>query len=356
MSPKHGRSRARLGIATVIALAVAAAVAVPLALANTATPTSSHSTWSYVKGSSGPIRVTVRGNWNWVTQSCATKGGVSSTDVNGHYAIGLAGSWNDSTTPNTLTGKATDGTPVTLHVGNKMDQVLVNYCKNTTASSPYPRGTFSVSHRYSSLSAFEHAVPNAHVCLNGYDIHQQTKTDDWNPGKNGDNTLKAGQYVLSTMCSTAQPATQSPAIRLVKLERVGTNGDYVRGPVSGTPGQTVEYEMVVRNTGNVTLDQVTLRDPHCDAGTLSQTSTITLAPGASYTYFCSHVLTKADNPQFVNTATVHGHNASASSSVSAASSVSASSHVATLVGAVKGVRHTAKPVKKPAVKAASFTG
>lgn len=191
-----------------LVLVIAAAIAVPFAFANTATPTTSHSTWKYTSGNSGPITVTVTGHWNWVSQSCAQGKTLSSTDVNGHYAIGYAGSWNDSSTPYTLTGKATDGTAVTLHVGKTMDQSIVNFCKGATASNPYPTGTFTISHDYPSLAAFQADVPNGHVCVNGYDIHQQDSTsNDWNPGLNGDNTLKAGQYVTSAMCSTAKQVT-----------------------------------------------------------------------------------------------------------------------------------------------------
>lgn len=363
MSFKHGRGpRVRLGLATLLALGVAAAVAVPLALANTATPTTSHATWSYVNGSSGPVEVVVTGSWNWPTQSCAQgapKGSVSHTDVNGHYAIGFAGSWNDATTPNTLTGKATNGQQVTLHVGNKMDQAIVDYCRNATASNPYPTGTYRIKHRYASLSAFRTDVPNANVCVNAYDIHQQSKTDDWNPGKNGDNTLQAHQYVLSEMCMTAAQAggTAKPALRIVKLERVGTTGPFVRGPVSAKVGDTIYYEMVVRNTGNTTLD-VTLSDAHCDSGTLAPTTAVTLAAGAREIYYCSHELTSSDVPQFVNTATALGRSASASASAS--SSVRATSHVVANVSGVAAahrtvVRHRARPAK-PVTAAASFTG
>jgi hypothetical protein len=218
---KGRKPRARFSLAVMAALVVAAAVAVPLALANTATPTTSHSTWAYVNGgSSGPVKVVVTGDWNWVTQSCAEKGSVSTTDVNGHYAIGFAGSWNDSTTPNTLTGKATDGTPVTLHVSNSMDRVNPNYCRSATASNPYPVGSFELSHIYPSLAAFQADVPNGYVCVNAYDIHQQSKTDDFNPGKNSDNTLKAGQYVLSAMCTTAQQVTTSGTQGVQKVKKV----------------------------------------------------------------------------------------------------------------------------------------
>jgi hypothetical protein len=351
MSLKFGKSpRWRFGVALALTVGVAAALAVPLALANTATPTSSTATWSYTNGSSGPVHVVVTGPWNWVTQSCKSGSGVSQTNVNGHYAIGFAGSWNDSTTPNTLTGKDTNKNPVTLHVGNEMDQVIADYCKGTTTANPYPTGTFRISHNYPSLAAFQADVPNGDVCVNGYDIHPADQTNkDWNPGQNGDNTLKAGQYVSSAMCTTAQPANAQPDLSIVKYERLDPNGNWVRGPLTGKVGQTVYYEMVVKNTGNISLD-VVLSDPHCDAGTLSPTGTITLNPGDSQTYFCTHVLTKNDRPKYVNTATASGHNASVQSST-----VSASSSVTTRLAEVKGVHHVARP-PKPVVAPASFTG
>ena len=99
--------------------------------------------------------------------------------------------------------------------------------------------------------------------------------------------------------------------------------------ITGVVGQTVYYRMVVTNTGNTPLD-ITLSDPLCDSGTLTPTGSASLAPGASADYYCSHVLTTSDIPQFVNTATAHGQSANASSSVSASSKVTAN------VGAVKG--------------------
>lgn len=354
MSWKFGKSpRARFGVALAITVGVVAAVAVPLALANTATPTSTHATWSYANGSSGPVHVVVTGPWNWVTQSCKSGSGVSTTNVNGHYAIGFAGSWNDSTTPNTLTGKDTSGNPVTLHVGNTMDQSIVNWCANATAANPYPTGTFRISHDYPSLAAFQSAAPNGGICVNGYDIHKSDPSDkDWNPGQNGDNTLKAGQFVSSAMCTTATQADQNEDLGIIKYERLDSNGNFVRGPLTGKVGQTVQYKIVVTNTGNVSLD-VDLSDPHCDAGTIAPTGTVTLAPGDSQTYFCTHVLQKGDNPKYVNTATASGKNSSVSSST-----VTASSSVVTQVGAVKGVKvvhHHAKP-PKPVVAPANFTG
>ena len=352
----------------VAAAALVALVTVPLALANTATPTTSHATWSYVGGSSGPVDVTVTGDWNWPTQSCAQGGpkgggGVSATDVNGHYAIGFAGSWNDSTTPNTLTGKDVNGNPVTLHVGNTMDQSIVNYCEGTTAASPYPSGTYEITHQYPSYAAFQSSLTNGQVCVNAYDIHQQNNANDWNPGKNGDNTLQAHQFVLGSMCMTATPAAPpvpQPALQIQKVESVwGAGGTYVPGPVSAKVGDTVFYEMVVTNTGNTTLSE-TLSDPRCDAGTLSQTAPVTLVPGQSATYYCSHLLTSKDVPRFVNVATARGQ--SVDVQANAVSVNSAPAVVRVSAAGVKGahktlkrVTHKAKPAK-PVVRAASYTG
>jgi len=351
MSWKFGKSpRWRFGVALALTVGVAAALAVPLALANTATPTSSTATWSYKSGSSGAVHVVVTGPWNWVSQSCKSGSGVSTTNINGHYAIGFAGSWNDSTTPYTLTGKDTNKNPVTLHVGDTMDQVIADYCKDATTANPLPTGTFRISHDYPSLAAFRAAAPNGEVCVNGYDIHPADQTSkDWNPGQNGDNTLKAGQFVSSAMCSTATQAGQNEDLGIVKYERLGSSGNYVRGPLTGKIGQTVEYKIVVTNTGNVSLD-VDLSDPHCDAGTITPSATVTLAPGDSQTYYCSHVLQKGDGPKYTNTATASGKNSSVSSQT-----VTASSSVVTKLGGVKGVHHVAKP-PKPVVAPASFTG
>src|SRR5438477_350763 len=114
MPRKLGKSpRWRYGVALALILGVAAALVVPLALANTATPITTQSTWFYT-GNSGAVKVVVNGNWNWPTQSCMQGNTVSTTNTKGHYAVGFAGSWNDSTTPNTLTGKDTSGNTVTL--------------------------------------------------------------------------------------------------------------------------------------------------------------------------------------------------------------------------------------------------
>src|SRR5579862_212079 len=209
----------------VLAVAVAALIAAPLAFENAGDPDSAVATWSYVAGNSGPITVKVTGQWSWGdnsiqgggqdSQSCFPSNPVQGyNDVNGHWAVGIAGSWNDASTPFTLTGKETDGTAVTLHVGSTMDYLNPNYCAGTTAAAPYPSGTYVLTHGYSSFSTFI-ADTNGKVCVNAYDVHQPNNANESDPSKNGDNTLHNNHYQLDPNidCSLATQ-TPSPDLRL----------------------------------------------------------------------------------------------------------------------------------------------
>jgi uncharacterized repeat protein (TIGR01451 family) len=122
--------------------------------------------------------------------------------------------------------------------------------------------------------------------------------------------------LLSTCSDPAEQSTVSqphnPAIQLIKLERIGS-ASFVHGPLTGNVGDTVDYEMMVTNTGNTPLELV-FTDDQCDNGTLSAPSVVTgnytagsqtLAPGGEIRYTCSHVLASGDQP-YTNTASVTG--------------------------------------------------
>src|SRR4051794_19105664 len=94
-----GSARGRFVLALALALAVAVALAVPLAMANSAAPNNTAATWAYVSGNSGAVKVIVTGNWNWVTQKCKEDHTLFKTWIDGHFAVGFAGSWNDASTP-----------------------------------------------------------------------------------------------------------------------------------------------------------------------------------------------------------------------------------------------------------------
>jgi hypothetical protein len=155
-----------------------------------------------------------------------------------------------------------------------------------------------------------------------------------------------------------------PAVSLVKTERVGTTGTFVRGPASGKVGQRVFYRLTVTNPGTVPVS-VTVKDPGCDAGTIKPIGAAVLNPGASFTFTCSHLLKARDGKQYVNVA-VATATASNGAQATATSRVVANVVAGEVLGTQKTVKKKAKPkVKKvttkakpakPVVVGASFTG
>ncbi len=98
--------------------------------------------------------------------------------------------------------------------------------------------------------------------------------------------------------STHTPITQTPLISLDKQAAAPTGND---------EGDTITYTFVVTNTGNVTLDPVSVNDPKVGAVTCPVT---TLAPGASTTCTAApYALTQADVDAGTvkNTATAFGN-------------------------------------------------
>jgi hypothetical protein len=77
----------------------------------------------------------------------------------------------------------------------------------------------------------------------------------------------------------------------------------------GKPGQTVDYQITVTNTGNVPLTITNFTDPKCDNGTIEGgPGTKELQFGESTVFTCKHLLTVADREVgfYTNTATVTG--------------------------------------------------
>ena len=75
--------------------------------------------------------------------------------------------------------------------------------------------------------------------------------------------------------------------------------------MTGVLGQTVDYEIIVTNAGDVALTFSGFSDAHCDAETIAGGPGATpLQPGESTTYTCSHVLNSVGS--YVNEATVTG--------------------------------------------------
>jgi uncharacterized repeat protein (TIGR01451 family) len=149
-------------------------------------------------------------------------------------------------------------------------------------------------------------------------------------------------------------APPAPALTIVKTERVGSTGTYGRGPVGAAVGETLDFQILVTNTGNTVL-ALTLTDVLCDGGTLHAGGATTLAPGAAVTYTCTHRLLSKDASPFVNTAVVTAATPTGARVGPASSAVSADRMHGVLGATFKKVVRKAKPAKA-VVAPAHFTG
>ena len=80
---------------------------------------------------------------------------------------------------------------------------------------------------------------------------------------------------------------------------------FTQSNLVATAGQSVEYEIVVEDTGNTTLALSPLADAHCSQ--ITPSGPVQLSPGGSRFYFCEHLLTAPDAPQYDNVATIVGN-------------------------------------------------
>jgi hypothetical protein len=95
-----------------------------------------------------------------------------------------------------------------------------------------------------------------------------------------------------------------PEFTIDKLQRIGA-GAYTKEPISGTLTEKIEYEVIIKNTGNVPLKfNGGFSDSKCDEAPTGGPGEAAVASGETTTYFCSHVI-KETGPN-TNTATATG--------------------------------------------------
>jgi hypothetical protein len=88
-----------------------------------------------------------------------------------------------------------------------------------------------------------------------------------------------------------------------RQEIAGSASGFTTSPLVGSIGQSVDYEITVKNTGSVDETLSEFSDPHCDAGTIAGgPGSHPLFFGESTTYTCDHVLSEVG--QYTNEATV----------------------------------------------------
>ena len=115
-----------------------------------------------------------------------------------------------------------------------------------------------------------------------------------------------GKPISASSTANVTVVVADPKLSVVKTAKLNDGGDG-----SADIGDTISYTFDVKNTGNVTLQNITILDP---LATLSGSTIASLAPNVtdSTTYTAIHTITLADliAGQFVNTATATAHAAS----------------------------------------------
>jgi Big-like domain-containing protein len=97
-----------------------------------------------------------------------------------------------------------------------------------------------------------------------------------------------------------------PAFTIEKRQEIaGSGSGFTASPLTGAIDETVDYKIIVENTGVFPETFSEFTDLHCDPGTLAGgPGASSVAPGESTTYTCSHLLTAAG--RYTNEATVTG--------------------------------------------------
>ena len=98
----------------------------------------------------------------------------------------------------------------------------------------------------------------------------------------------------------------APAFRLEKLQEVeGSGSGFTPEELKANAGETIRYEIVLTNTGNVPLTVSQLSDPRC-TGVTGGPGATPVGVGESTTWFCTHLLTTKEtkNGPYLNAATV----------------------------------------------------
>ena len=86
-----------------------------------------------------------------------------------------------------------------------------------------------------------------------------------------------------------------PKFEIHKEQRIQGEGSFTTAKLSSEAGKKVEYQVVVKNTGNTTLKFSALKDAKCSS--VLPAGETSLKAGESETFSCEHVLSAADENQ-----------------------------------------------------------
>ncbi len=115
-------------------------------------------------------------------------------------------------------------------------------------------------------------------------------------------TLKASGSGGATKAKTTVTVSTA-GFTIGELQRISGEGAYASGELDAAAGQTVQYELVVRNTGLVTVTFGALDDTGCEH--LAPGGGSRLAPGSTETFACEHVL--GPGSEYTDDASIEGN-------------------------------------------------
>jgi len=119
-------------------------------------------------------------------------------------------------------------------------------------------------------------------------------------------SLETAPYTTYTTTFTILPPQPTlpvaPEFTIEKLQRIEGEGSFTKNELTGQTGQVVEYEIVVKNTGNTNLSFTHFTDTKCEGISGGATK---LGPGESTVFSCTHTLTGPGT--WTNVATIEGN-------------------------------------------------
>ena len=178
------------------------------------------------------------------------------------------------------------------------------------------KNTGNVGLKFSALkdSGCENISPSgATEVLNGKEEsftceHTLSNTGAYSNEASIENTEGAGNKTSNKVTATVKT---EPNFSIEKLQKIGAES-FTNETRTAAQEQTIEYKIIVKNTGNTSLTFSSFLDEECDGGTLAGGPSGAVKPGESFTYTCSHVVTATDlSHGFVkNEASITGSEAS----------------------------------------------
>ncbi|WP_197082434.1 gliding motility-associated C-terminal domain-containing protein, partial [Pedobacter sp. BMA] len=148
-------------------------------------------------------------------------------------------------------------------------------------------------------------APGASITLTA--VHTLTQ-DDVDAGTYTNTATVTGKTTAGadvTDVSGTTEANNTPTVATITPAGFVTLVKTVSGTVPNKAGEVLNYNLVVKNTGNVTLTNLVVTDVNA---VVTGSPVSTLAPGASITLTASHTLTQGDVDagSYTNTASVNG--------------------------------------------------